>query len=1069
MKRIYFILISIIATTSVAWGQGSPNDLPTDITNVTQTVSPTTAKNYILSYSYLKEFAIHPSNLLTGDANPEIQYFDGLGRPVQSVSVKATTLGKDFITYQAYDDYGRIGKSYLPYAKSSNNGAYVDESSFISQQNTFLSGIYGSTDGNKGYSEAEYENCPLNRVLKQGAPGDSWQKTANPVEYAYKINPSTVQSWKYSGDSYSSISYAAGKLFLKETTDEDNKVVKEYTNTEGKIIQKEVDGALTRYCYDEFGLLRCVVQPTGTSPASTGLCFYYKYDGKQRLIEKRFPIGYSGTTVYYIYDSLNRLVLLQDANQRAKSTPEWTYNVYDDFNHLTETGTWATTISRSTLETTMASAANLDYIENITSKVPLKYLHYNNYTNLPSANAFYTSDATTLGVSAATSNIDRLTWAESKAMDYETGMDYWITSAFYYDKYGRLIQTVVDNHLGGTDYITNKYNFTGQIIRTYHRHTADGTTTTLDQYSDYDHRGRLMKTRYKINGGTELLLSANNYDETGQLVDKYLHSESGGNFLQRMDYEYNIRGWLTKINDPVTFTENDKLGIQLYYNTAPTGGTALYNGNISGMKWGAPTYNDMLYRFSYDNKNRLNNADFYKSGYSSTAFDTGYTYDSNGNLLTLERYGSAGTLIDDLEYSNVGNSIITIEDYAFDIPNTVDYPGYDNRDSYNIDMNGNLNYECTKEITIDYNLLNLPQELNFGSNRKINYFYSIDGIKLRKTVEDNGTITKTDYCGPFVYETISGVRSLKYFVTSEGRAVKNGSSWEYEYNLKDHLGNTRTVIKNNSGVAQVIQERHYYPFGMEMSGLSSGTGTNKYLYNSKEHQNDFELDWYDYGARFYDPALGRFHTLDRFLEKYYNISGYVYVANNPMINIDFNGDSIIKVSINDKSGFIKGSSNLYIDHAIYDDVKSILEYVAENEIPIHINSSFRTNKRQGGLTSENSITPAKKSLSPHNAGLAIDFNLYKNDKINDGIDSGNSTVTANHNFIKKIKGKNWRWGGDFKDPDKIHMDKRGADSNFETIRDANQKQMHGDTELETTDSYVKRKETITVNKKDERL
>jgi len=105
------------------------------------------------------------------------------------------------------------------------------------------------------------------------------------------------------------------------------------------------------------------------------------------------------------------------------------------------------------------------------------------------------------------------------------------------------------------------------------------------------------------------------------------------------------------------------------------------------------------------------------------------------------------------------------------------------------------------------------------------------------------------------------VRSLKYFVTPEGRAVKNGSVWDYEYNLKDlpiaiGIGNTRVVIrKGSNGLAEVIQERHYYPFGMEMSELSYGTGTNKYLYNSKEIQNDFDLYWYDYGARFYDPQL----------------------------------------------------------------------------------------------------------------------------------------------------------------------------------------------------------------------
>jgi len=72
-----------------------------------------------------------------------------------------------------------------------------------------------------------------------------------------------------------------------------------------------------------------------------------------------------------------------------------------------------------------------------------------------------------------------------------------------------------------------------------------------------------------------------------------------------------------------------------------------------------------------------------------------------------------------------------------------------------------------------------------------------------------------------------------------------------------------------------------------------------YLYNGKELQKDFGLDWYclsriyfgNYGARFYDAELGRFHTQDRFAEKYSFQSPYVYAGNNPILNVDINGDS----------------------------------------------------------------------------------------------------------------------------------------------------------------------------------
>ena len=212
-------------------------------------------------------------------------------------------------------------------------------------------------------------------------------------------------------------------------------------------------------------------------------------------------------------------------------------------------------------------------------------------------------------------------------------------------------------------------------------------------------------------------------------------------------------------------------------------------------------------------------------------------------------------------------------------------------------------------------------------------------------------------------------------MTPEGRAVKNGSSWEYEYNLKDHLGNTRAVIKNNNGVAQVIQERHYYPFGMEMSGLSSGTGTNKYLYNSKEYQNDFELDWYDYGARFYDPALGRFHTPDRFSEKYLNFSPYQYGGNNPIKNIDINGDSLMVVTMRglDKENPQLKDREYYVDSKVGYKMKAFVEDAMKNFDNLSVNNVYRS----FSSSDINTSNTKSKGLSRHQGGFAVDFNGTK--------------------------------------------------------------------------------------------
>jgi RHS repeat-associated protein len=170
-----------------------------------------------------------------------------------------------------------------------------------------------------------------------------------------------------------------------------------------------------------------------------------------------------------------------------------------------------------------------------------------------------------------------------------------------------------------------------------------------------------------------------------------------------------------------------------------------------------------------------------------------------------------------------------------------------------------------------YNQFYLPDEMDFGSNRKITYTYNGSGQKIMRSVSDGiNPVSYTNYVGMFVHEyTGSNEKTLKYIMTPEGRIMNTGTNsspvWNWEYNLTDHLGNVWVVLTPaaTAGYSAVLQETAYYPYGMRMTSLSSTSGTdNDYLYNGKQLQTSYDLNWYDYGARFYDPELGRWHVID---------------------------------------------------------------------------------------------------------------------------------------------------------------------------------------------------------------
>jgi RHS repeat-associated protein len=841
-----------------------------------------------------------------------VTYFDGLGRPVQTIQHGISPSFKDLVILQEYDGLGRESNTWLPALISGNNGAYVNPATIKTNA------VISNGNDRKPYSMPEYEAAPLNRTIKQYGPGADWQNNSKAVKTAYRSNlagDATLNCVLYKAGGTNQAptlttnnNYTTGALYVTKVADEDGNTSYEFKDKLGQVVlTRQIENNVnhdTYYVYNDFGL-QCYVLPPkiqdeGITQAKLDeLAYQYKYDHRNRCIAKKLP---GCDWIYYVYDKADRLIFTQDGEQYNKSPREWTFTIPDVFGRIVLTGVCKDTISvsnkvvKGVFSTTGSYKSYSIHVDGtaktfVSTPVILSANYYDNYdflgyNGIPNtADTQYTTESgygTWYGTDYTEANKYKnkgmLTGTLTAQMNPDgTIAPTYLYSVMYYDDRARLIQTKGNNHLAGTEKEYIAYNFLGQPVKRKHVHQVPGKNTQYEIYAySYDHAGRLLKTIHQLLDGTTVkpvtTLAENTYDELGRLKT----NKKGGNDNLNTTYAYNIRSWTNSI-------VNAHFNETLAYT---------YNGNISRMQWGQAG-KTRTYNFSYDNLSRLKAATYTGDG----NFNTAYSYDKHGNMLTLQRYGltAAATygMIDNLTMNYTGNQMKAVSDAAADIAlnTSMDFKNYSNATTeYTYNKNGAMTQDLNKGISqIQYNSLNLPQIVdikNKTTEGRNEYTYSASGQKLKAVQKWNPNYSTTPVIGSTINtaaltqsQTTDYVGNIIYENNALKRILVDGGYYEsgnYYFYINDHLGNNRIVA---DAAASIVQSTQYYPFGTSFAD-ASGTSTQPYKYNGKELDARNGLNMYDYSARWKDDF--RFTTVDPMAEMSYSWSPYVYVENNPI-------------------------------------------------------------------------------------------------------------------------------------------------------------------------------------------
>jgi RHS repeat-associated protein len=797
---------------------------------------------------------------------------DGLGGPLQTVVRKPFNVAvkKDMVEHHMYDAFGREKQTLLPFAKTEADPAKFGKFNpavWTNLRSTYTALGYSSEQFL--YSEVDLEESPLSRIKSIKNEGNNWVGRGNGKTIVSKLNTTNIVKWTISFTATLPVvsgNYAAGTLTQAIMTDEDGYTLTTYTDMDGKLIMKNDKGVQSIFVYDDLNRLRFEIPQKAidaaaangqvmTQQVADNLCTRHEYDEDGREIVLKKP-GIGET--YYVYNRYDQIVFSQDPLRRDQD--KWIFNKYDPSGRTIQTGLMNdeflseldpgnpnavpinTIYTREMLQNLVSygSLVNpfLQYVFNSKIYKHSDYVHTFSNATVYVSYYFDSYDFSSVSFSATTnfgaydanqSNKVKGLLTGTKALLSDNSGYVW--SYNFYNSRSELIQVKRTYPDASTSITTTGYDVKGRMISSQLVH---GSYTIVKKYQ-YDVLDRIMYVHHRINGASSFTKIAQyNYDDIGRVSSKVL-----GNMSHPVNYEYNIRNWITGINKAYC---NDKnlgyyFGMAIYYEKGYD--KTYLNGRIAGIQWrNKGTSNELRsYGYEYD-KGRMTLADYVQQDDNQASpdndwstkfkdFTTNVSYDNNGNITAMKHMGIGPAknkiVLDDLAYTYHPNSnlikkiVESTPDSEAKDPEQHNGMG-DFRDNinnstapedYTYDANGNITHDENRNaniITNSWFTINKPTYVEHLNGDHITYIYDALGNLLqKKTFQYKGALPPAQHTFMYVNDLIYKNGSLQLITHDEGRVRPEsgvtGTTYAYDYFLKDYIDNVRSIITEDAGAA----------------------------------------------------------------------------------------------------------------------------------------------------------------------------------------------------------------------------------------------------------------------------